>query len=162
MNKYTLPVAVAILLIIGAIYYTRAPGTPPTETVSTATTTPEQATTTTTGSVGVVTDNNVPVSTTANQTIAITQADNDKIVHVKKGTRIALALGEDVWTLRLSPTGIVNRITYIATMRGIQGIYTADTIGSTTLTGEGRPNCAGKEVCAQYIISFKTTIVVEK
>jgi hypothetical protein len=159
MKKYLTFTVIALLIILGALYYSHNASQNPVPTGETATTT-EATTTGATATTTTVTK--VPVIATSATIIAITQSDSGKIIHVKKGTRIAIALGTDMWTLNLSPMGIINRITYIATMIGVQGIYTADKIGTTVLSGEGRPVCKQGEACPQYIINFKVTIVVEK
>lgn len=160
MNKYTLPAVIAILLVLGAVYYTKAP-VGPIETIEnqfTSTTTPTTPTST----------SNTPATTTtatpdtSSNATTITQADNGKTIHVKQGTHVVLSLGELTWSLNFTPLGIINRIKNIAVLRGSQGVYTADTIGTTVLQAEGRPICNPGELCAQYIVNVTTTIVVQK
>lgn len=161
MNKNIVGAAIVLVVILGAIYYKQ---NAPTQNVAglqetdMGTTTPVQSTDIP------PTDHGTPAATSTNAAEArtVTQADNGKTVHVKQGSRIVVSLGEDVWTLTMTPMNIINRIKNIMVMRGSQGVYTADNVGTTVLAGEGRPNCDGKEMCAQYIIAFKTTIVVEK
>lgn len=101
-----------------------------------------------------------PATTASSSPSAITIDDNDETVTFNRGDRFALSLGELEWSLSFSTPNIVNRVKNIAVMRGSQGVYTADNAGTTILTAEGRPNCVAGQMCAQYIVEFKTTIVV--
>ncbi len=93
--------------------------------------------------------------------VTITQSDNGKTITVNKGDRFVLSLGELQWTIDIKPTNIVNRVKNIATLRGSQGVYTADSVGSATISAQGRPVCAQGQMCAQYIVAFSATVVVK-
>lgn len=160
MKKYTISAIVLILLIIGAIYYTNAPGSlvERVENKITGTTTPAEPVSPAPSPIASATTS----VTTASNIRTITQDGNGKTIYVKQGSRIVLSLGELNWTLNFSVPGIINRVKNIAVMRGSQGVYIADRVGTTILTAEGRPVCAEGMLCAQYIINFTATIVVTK
>jgi hypothetical protein len=162
MKKNLLITLVAILVLAGGVYYVEENNA--SKTVSdTATTTDRTASSTTMDAIGVTDEGKeIPVKVTVNPTVSITQADNNTNVRIKQGSTVVLALGEDIWTLSLKPEGILERMKNIAAIRGVQGIYTAKGTGTVAITGEGRPNCEGKEMCAQYIVSFAVNIIVEK
>jgi hypothetical protein len=163
MKKILLPLAIVIIAAIGVYYYsTERAVAPMQDEASTATSTNTSPTPATTGNPTVVTDSGEQnsVAITQNATISLTEADNGKTVSVKKGTRVVLALGEDVWTISMKPAGILNRIKNLAVIRGVQGIYTADTVGTTQISAEGRPNCDPGAMCAQYIKNFDATVKV--
>lgn len=177
MNKRTWIIgAIVILLILGGIYFDHHRANAPTvattatstESIATATTiqsatSPQKPATANGTGATAVNDKgeNVPVTVVSNQTISITEAQNNKTVTVKKGTRVVLALGEDIWTVSLTPTGILNALQNIGSIPGVQAIYKADIAGKTTIQGEGRPNCKPGDMCAQYIKNFTATIVVQ-
>ena len=98
-------------------------------------------------------------STTSN-TMTLTREDNGKTVMLHVGDRLVLSLGNLVWNVTLSPEGFINRVRNIATIQGVQGIYTADKVGNVTLSAIGKPDCAPDQMCAQYLIEYKVTIVV--
>jgi hypothetical protein len=100
-------------------------------------------------------------TTTPTSTPALTQNYNGKTFIVHKGERFVLTLGDMMWNLSFTPDTIVNRVKNIATLKGSQGVYTADTVGTTVLKAEGRPICAEGQMCAQYIVQFTSTIVVQ-
>lgn len=161
MNKYTISITVLALLIIGAIYYTNAPQSlvQKAEDKITGTTIPSQFVSITNSSATTTATTSVPIAA-GDKTI--TQKDNGKTLHIKQGSRVVISLGEMDWTLNFSTPGVLNRIKNIAALLGSQGVYTADTVGTTVLTAEGRPHCEPGEMCAQYIVNVTTTIVVEK
>ncbi len=94
--------------------------------------------------------------------VIITTADTGKTITLHKGDQFLLKLGELDWTLSFSKPSIVNRVKNIMVIRGAQGIYTADTIGTTVLTGTGKPICAEGSMCAMYMVAFKVTLKVIK
>lgn len=162
MKKYTISAVIFVLLIVGAIYYTNAPqqGSLIQQVENTFTSTTTQATPV--ESVPTTTAPATTTATTPSSDHTVTQADNGKVIHVKQGSRVVLSLGEMDWTLKFSALNIINRVKNIAVMRGSQGVYTADNIGTTVISAEGRPHCDPGMLCAQYIVSFTTTIIVEK
>ncbi len=105
------------------------------------------------------------VATTSIKTIpantAITQDYNGKTIYIKKGDRFLLNLGELNWNISITDQTIISRVKNIMVIKGAQGIYTAEKIGTTVLSAEGRPFCNAGEMCAQFIVNFKVTIVVE-
>ncbi len=171
MKKLLIVAGVLIIVLIGEVtYFTkiRTPASifnsvnisvthplPVTENAGVSSTTTAHA-----GTTGQVTPLTPPAILTYTPMI-ITQANNNSIVHVKVGSRFTLQLGDMRWNISLSDPGIVNRVPNFAMIRGAQGIYSADKQGVTTLSAEGRPTCNPGEMCAQYIIIFSITIVVE-
>jgi hypothetical protein len=115
---------------------------------------PIQSTTTPSG--------NASSTESAAGTLKVTLTDLNKVVSLKVGQRFVLSLGDYDWTLSFSKDGIVSRVKNIMVLKGSQGVYTADAPGTTVLTAEGRPYCAAGEMCAQFILGFKTTIAVSK
>ena len=93
--------------------------------------------------------------------IFVTQQDNGKTVVLYKGEAFLLNLGDMDWTLSISNPNIISRVKNIMVIRGAQGIYRTDNIGTTTLSAQGRPHCDTGQMCAQYIVNFSTTIVVK-
>ncbi len=97
-------------------------------------------------------------STTAPE--KITKDMNEKTLYYNVGDRFSLTLGEETWDIAVSDPTIISRVKNIATIKGTQGVYTADKAGKTTLSGQGRPVCPPDTMCAQYIIDFSVQIVV--
>ncbi|MDB5265160.1 MAG: hypothetical protein JWN64_731 [Parcubacteria group bacterium] len=155
---------VSVIILIGiAGYFMLSVNTPPaTPEVSTASSTPatELASTTTTTTVTTVTTPpETPATTEVNM---VTQADDNTTVVLKHGQRFGIAMGDSLqWELSFDPTGIVTRVTNISTIRGEQGVYTASTVGTTTLHATGRPICNPDEMCAQFIKEITVTLVVK-
>lgn len=83
-------------------------------------------------------------------------------VHTKLGSRVLLDLGEMNWTVSVSDPDIINPVIGVTLIRGAQALYSADRLGVTTISAEGRPICNTGEVCAQYIVEFYATVVVEQ
>ncbi|HEU5114145.1 MAG TPA: hypothetical protein VFT82_00065 [Candidatus Paceibacterota bacterium] len=108
------------------------------------------------------TSSSTPVSgTTSGSQLSVTQDDNGKTVTFHVGDRFLLNLGEMNWSLNISDPTVISRVKNIMVIRGAQGIYTADHAGTTVISAEGRPFCNPGEMCAQYIVNFKTTVVVK-
>ncbi|HEU0080629.1 MAG TPA: hypothetical protein VFQ72_01200 [Candidatus Paceibacterota bacterium] len=92
----------------------------------------------------------------------LTQADNGKAVDMNRGDRLVIKLGDkESWALSIKPTGVIDRAKNIAAVRGSQGVYTANTVGTAVVTAQGRPVCASGTMCAQYIIEFAATVNVK-
>jgi hypothetical protein len=159
MNNKTVAGALLLILVIaGVLYYFTDYRNSHTGTVTDRT-----ASSTTMDAIGVTDEGKeVPVTVTMNPTVAITQADNNTSVRIKKGSTVVVALGEDVWTLAIKPEGMLESLKGVAAIPGVQGVYTTNKVGNVTISGEGRPNCKSGEMCAQYIVNFTTTIVVVK
>jgi hypothetical protein len=105
------------------------------------------------GSTSSTTPTVIPTST------IITQADSNKTVTLKIGTQFLLNLGgTENWTVKVGDTSIVRPVPNASAAKGTQGLFEVLRTGTTTLSAEGRPNCKAGEMCAQYIIDFKTTI----
>ncbi len=99
-------------------------------------------------------------STTGN--VVITNADSNQTITVSKGDRVAVQLGDSQnWNVSFDPSDILVRVPNILVTRGEQGVYTAATTGTTTLTATGSAICAANQACPMYAILFKTTIVVK-
>jgi hypothetical protein len=160
MNRYALISIVTILIVAGGVYYAEEIHQRPADT---ATTTDKTAGATTMDAIGVTDDGKeIPVKVTVNPTVSITQADNATSVRIKKGSTVVLALGENIWTLTIKPEAMLVPLKGVGAIPGVQGVYTANKIGKVTIAGEGRPNCKQGEMCAQYIVNFTTTIIVEE
>ncbi len=101
-------------------------------------------------------------SNTGTQSLSVTQADNNKTVTFHVGDRFLLNLGEYEWNLSLSNQSVISRVKNIAVIRGAQGIYTADQVGTTVLSATGRPYCAQGAMCSMLEIAFHVTIKVVK
>jgi hypothetical protein len=65
-----------------------------------------------------------------------------------------------VWTVSIVDPAILAQVENIPLPSGEQGIYTAKKVGTTTISAEGRPHCDPGEMCAQYIILWKATVIV--
>ncbi|MDB5260327.1 MAG: hypothetical protein JWN37_558 [Candidatus Nomurabacteria bacterium] len=148
-------IGLLILIIIGIIAYY----------YSVSSKTVEQVTATTTVVSDIPnfppTDSVTGKPVTSSEERFITQSNNNTIVRIKKGERFLLKLGEMNWNISLSNPNIVERVKNIAVMKDAQGIYEGKTLGTTDILGEGRPICNQGEMCAQFIINFKVTIIVE-
>lgn len=161
MKNYVLIAIVGLLVIAGGVYYVEEHNGK-TDVSTSATSTEAAATGASFEATAVLDDGTeVPVTVTTTQNIAVTQTENGKTLHVKKGTRVVVALGDDTWVLSVRPDGILTRIKDIGSIRGVQAIYTTDKTGTATIAGEGRPKCASGAACAQYIVNFSAKIVVE-
>jgi hypothetical protein len=98
-----------------------------------------------------------PVTSTAER--MLTQSNNNTVVRIKQGEKFTLKLGEMNWTIKVSDQGIIAPIKN--TTKGVQGEYQGKNPGTSIITAEGRPICKEGGMCAQYIVSFKVTIIVE-
>jgi hypothetical protein len=73
-----------------------------------------------------------------------------------------LDLGEErTWEVAIGDLSIVSRVPNIEVIRGAQGVYTARSIGKTTLSAYGKVNCPQGQICPQNILAFRVNIVVE-
>ncbi|HZT35358.1 MAG TPA: hypothetical protein VFA15_05535 [Nitrososphaera sp.] len=94
-------------------------------------------------------------------TLIVTQNDNNKTFTLNKGERFLLKLGQLNWDISISDPRVISRVRNIAVIVGAQGIYTADNSGVTTISAQGRPICNPGEMCPQYIINWSATINVK-
>ncbi len=163
-TKLILPILIALLIVGGIVVSEERKIPPHTSTDMSATSTqslaspssPSMQATSQTN-----TSQKVPVSVSQNDTISITEADQGKTITVQKNTRVVLALGGDVWSVSTKPEGILSLVPNMPAILGVQGIYVASKTGQTTIFAEGKPNCTGKEMCAQYLKNFSATIIVK-
>lgn len=163
MNKRILLIGIlVVLLLAGGIYYDRRNVIAPSSlTLDTPTETATSTVNETPTTPSVPTKTSKPaLNVQQTQTISITEANNNETITVKKDTSIVIALGTDIWTLSFAPATILSEIKNVGPIEGMQGLYSAKTVGTTVITAEGRPNCKPGEMCAQYIKNFMVTIKV--
>ncbi|HEX7724586.1 MAG TPA: hypothetical protein VF438_02515 [Candidatus Paceibacterota bacterium] len=90
----------------------------------------------------------------------VTQADADKTVILKAGTQFLLNLGDsEAWSVTVGDNTIIRQVPNASAAKGTQGLFEVLRTGSTTITAVGRPQCTAGRMCAQYVITFKTTIL---
>jgi hypothetical protein len=161
MNKYLLFIFIGLLIILGGMYYTRpdmlvglfnkeadevaltATSTGGMSSASTATLPPE-----------------VPVVSEGTRTV--TMADAGKVVRVKEGVKVVIALGPETWTYKMDNGKILSVVKNAPLVAGSQGMFTAVAVGTSTILAEGTTTCAGKEACTPSRVSFIGLLSVEK
>ena len=100
--------------------------------------------------------------TNQNESITITQENNNQTIELNVGDTFLLKLGEDhMWNVEIDNDDVVSRVKNIVVIRGAQGIYEAKMPGSATLSASGDLPCR-EEVppCAAPTILFKIQINV--
>lgn len=92
----------------------------------------------------------------------VTLAQNNQEIHLKKGERFLLKLGNNYnWNIDIADQTVVSRIINIMVINGAQGIYESHNIGTTTLTAQGDPFCLSSiPRCAMPSILFRVNITV--
>ena len=92
----------------------------------------------------------------------VTLAQNNQEIHLKKGERFLLKLGNNYnWNIDIADQTVVSRIINIMVINGAQGIYESHNIGATTLTAQGDPLCLNSiPRCAMPSILFRVNIIV--
>ncbi|MDE2116283.1 MAG: hypothetical protein KGI79_00155 [Patescibacteria group bacterium] len=100
-------------------------------------------------------------SVSQNTTVTVSPSDNGSTVTVHRNDRILLKLGDALqWAATVGDPSIISRVPNVMVVRGAQGLYTAESVGTTTLSAEGRPICAAGEMCPQFIQRFSVMIDV--
>lgn len=92
----------------------------------------------------------------------ITPADNNTTVHLTKNERFVMQLGSGLtWTLSFDPAGSITRVPNSTTANGVQGVYEADVVGTTTLHATGAPICKAGQACPMFLEVSTITFVVK-
>lgn len=148
-----LTAGLGIIIVLGVISYLLTligpgPSSVPTTATSTiATTTMSDATSTPDWGVGMT---------------IITRADTGKTITLARDARFVIQMGSDLnWTIAFDPSGIISRVANSTTADGIQGVYSADVSGTTTLHATGAPICKPGYACPQFLVAVPVTIVVQ-
>ena len=90
-----------------------------------------------------------------------TQDDNGSVIRLAKNEQFEIKLANTLsWKLSFAPANIITQISNATTGGGLQGIYKASEIGSTTLNAIGAPICKQNEACPQFRVSVKIEFVV--
>jgi predicted secreted protein len=91
----------------------------------------------------------------------ITNADNNTTIELSKNERFVIQLGGGLkWSLSFDPSTGISRVPNSTTADGIQGVYEADAVGTTTLHATGAPICAAHEACPMLLAVMTATFVV--
>jgi hypothetical protein len=92
--------------------------------------------------------------------LVVTTADNGTSLHLAIGQEFLLNLGSAAdWAVTVADQRIVQRIGGVLVVLGAQGIYEAQTAGTTSLSAVGSPPCL-TGVCPLYRLGFRITITV--
>ncbi len=92
----------------------------------------------------------------------ITNSDNNSVVHLTKNERFVIQLGTGLqWSLAFEPAAGITRVPNSTTANGIQGIYEADGVGTTTLHATGAPICDPHQACPMFLAVFTATFVTQ-
>jgi hypothetical protein len=90
----------------------------------------------------------------------VTVADDGTTLHLSVGQRFLLDLGSGVdWTVKLGDEQVVRPVTGVLLPAGAQGVYEAQTPGTTVLSAAGIPHCTSGS-CALFRLGFGVTIAV--
>lgn len=93
--------------------------------------------------------------------LVVNGEDSGTTIHLKKNERFVVDLGLLKWSVVFTPSDVIRRIPNSPDTNGVQGIYVADTIGSTTMHAIGGPHCATGEACPQYLINVDVHFIVK-
>ncbi|MBA3789153.1 hypothetical protein H0X32_02015 [Patescibacteria group bacterium] len=92
----------------------------------------------------------------------ITQKNDHSIVSLFKNERFVIQLGTDVnWKFSFDPVDGITRVPNTTTANGIQGIYEANKIGTTTLRATGSPICTPGAACPTFVLTTTITFVTK-
>jgi len=98
------------------------------------------------------------------QTLVISDTDNGKTEQVHQGDRIVVQLKDTLnWNINISPGNILQASPDgVFYMHPTQGRYKAVNTGTLKLSGTGKEGCSAGSgmMCAEYLLSFQTTIIV--
>ena len=88
----------------------------------------------------------------------LTQGNNNMVVHLALNERFVIQLGSSLkWSFAFDPSTGITRVTNSTTADGIQGIYEAEKVGTTTLRATGAPICIAHQACPDF---FELTTII--
>jgi len=91
----------------------------------------------------------------------VTETDNRSTLHLEVGQQFLLDLGSSVeWAVTVADPEIVERLAGVLLVEGSQGLYSAQTRGTTVLSAVGSPPCAPGGACPVFRLGFRITITV--
>ena len=92
----------------------------------------------------------------------LTQSSNNTVVHLALNERFVIQLGSSLkWSFVFDPSTAITRVANFTTADGIQGIYEADKVGTTTLRATGAPICTPHQACPNFLQLTTITFVVK-
>jgi hypothetical protein len=96
--------------------------------------------------------------------LSVTMADNGSTIHLKVGERFLLDLGNQYdWTVVVDNPAIVSRVVNITVIKGAQGVYQANEVGTTTLSAVAGTTCVQESdhPCETQPPEFDLQIIVQ-
>ncbi len=91
----------------------------------------------------------------------ITNADNGHIITLTKNERFVLQLGNSLkWNIAFIPP-LISRVSNSTTAGGVEGIYEADALGTTTMRATGAPMCDPHQACPEFLAETTVTFVIQ-
>ena len=94
--------------------------------------------------------------------VVVGQGQNGLMVQPRDGDTVQVALGTDLdWDIAISDlTVLAPDVGKETLVRWTQRLLRAAKPGTAIVTATGRPHCDTGQVCAQYLVDFRATVVV--